>query len=266
MMKTINCILAALLVLFLAVELIACSATSTGSAETEMPSTDLPLQSAGTPPLSYTPTTLALDNHLTWQECRLENREYYHVKSDIEELTRCFNIPLWGEIDRGLEGERIEDGGYLDFRLQVGADVYETHHLETGGCCQYQLLKNGLVIVEANAPFITYDPNRGLWKIEGTAVWELAADPPMIYVNGEDFNQKFQLDGSYYPYEIHGKLIFIGKRQGKFRVVYDGQMLEPEFDEISMAYCCAKMSVARGEGAYWFIGRRADEQFVIRIE
>ncbi len=47
--------------------------------------------------------------------------------------------------------------------------------------------------------------------------------------------------------------------------MYDGQMIGPEYDDISMAYCCSTLSVIRGSGEYWFLGRIGGTQFEVKI-
>ena len=113
---------------------------------------------------------------------------------------------------------------------------------------------------------MTSNPNRGFWNIGGKLVWELAGYTHVIVVDGVDYNEKYQLEGSHFPYEIKGKLIYIAKQNGKFHIVYDETMIGPEFDAISMAYCCGMISVYYGSGQYWFVGRRAGTMYVVSIQ
>ena len=93
----------------------------------------------------------------------------------------------------------------------------------------------------------------------------LDLQPLTPIVNGVDFNEAYDLEGTFFPYEIKGKLIYIAKKDGKYHVIYDGKAIGPSFDDISMAYCCGKITVLRGGGQYWFLGRRDGKQYVVKI-
>jgi hypothetical protein len=209
---------------------------------------------------------IILENGLTWMECVVPSRDYFYVKPDVELLTNCIDFPNGDDHDEKIIGERIQGNNGSDLRLVIGIDIYQTKYDNTKGCCDYELLKNGDVILRTSAPLITFDPNRNFWNIEGKLVWELITQPPVIIVDGVNFNEVYHLEGSFFPYEINGKLIYIAKENGKYRIVYDKKVIGPDFDEISMAYCCAKISVMRGGGQYWFLGRRDGTQFIILVQ
>ena len=213
-----------------------------------------------------TPTSVILENGLLWKECVIPDREYYYVKHDVELLTNCINFPNGDDHDETILGERIQGSNGSDLRLIIGDDTYETKYDNSRGCCEYDLLKNGVVIFHTSAPLITTDPNRTFWNIEGKLVWELLALPPVIIVDGVDFNEKYHLEGSYYPYEINGKLIFIAKKYGKYQIIYDDKFIGPEFENISKSYCCAGISVMRGGNQYWFLGKREGVQYIVSIQ
>ena len=97
-------------------------------------------------------------------------------------------------------------------------------------------------------------------------MWELGGYIQVIVVDGVDYNEKYQLEGSYFPYEIKGKLIYIAKKNGTFHIVYDETMIGQEFDAISMAYCCGMISVYYGSGQYWFVGRRDGTMYVVSVQ
>lgn len=216
-------------------------------------------------PYSAMPTTLVLEQGLIWLECVIPDRDYYYGSTDIEALTSCFDIPEWDDYDSNIRGERIPGVNGSDLRLVIESDTFETKFDSSGGCCEYELLKNGEVILNTSAPLITFDPNRNFWNIEGKLVWELIAQPPVIIVDGHNFNEKYQLDGSYFPYEIKGKLIYIANKNGKYNIVYDNEVIGPDFDEITRAYCCGYRSVAYGNGQYWFLGKREGTRYVVLI-
>jgi hypothetical protein len=217
-------------------------------------------------PISFAPTIVVVENGLSWMECVIPNRDYYYGTTDIEVLTSCFDIPEWDEYNPELMAIRIPGVNGSDLKLSIGSDIYETNFDSSEGCCKYELLKNGEVILKTQAPLITFDPNRNFWNIEGKLVWELISEPPVIFVDGVNFNEKYQLDGSYYHYEIKGKLIYIAKKSGKYHIVYNKNIIGPEFEEISMAYCCGNRSVIYGHDQYWFLGKREGTQYVVLIQ
>ncbi len=234
------------------------------SAGTDKPS----MQSAPSAPM--TPVTSSMENGLTWTECILPDREYSAATEDIELIADCLNkeFPSLGESDKKIFGERIAGDAGDNFRLAIGSDVYETKYNSQGDGIHYdyELLKNGAVIAQTKASFATFPPNLNLANIGGKAVWEVAAEPHVIFVDGVNFNEKYQLEGSFFPYEIKGKLLYIAQKSGKYHIVYDEKNIGPEFDEISMAYCCAEASVYYGQGQYWFLGKRDGKQFAVAIE
>ena len=225
----------------------------------------LPTQDTGSL-VAGAPHVIALGNGLTWTECVLPYRDYSHVKSDTELISNCLNMdfPRWNDSDRNKYGERILGVNGDDLQLAIGNDLYETRHTQSGAR-DYALLKNGTVIAKATAYFFTFDPNRNLGNLGGKLVWEIISDPPAVIVDGVDINREYQLEGSFFPYEINDKLILIARKDGKYRVMFDGKAIGAEFDEISMAYCCAKLSVSYGNGQYWFLGRRDGVQYVVAI-
>ncbi|MBI9051269.1 MAG: hypothetical protein JEZ00_17735 [Anaerolineaceae bacterium] len=220
-------------------------------------------------PVPMTPITLVLENGLTWTECALPDRHFAYVTPDMEEISNCLNMtfPSLDETDKNRFGERLADeGGADDFRLFIGSDTFETRHTNVDGFTyNYELLKNGTVIAQTDALYEVFPPNQSLANIAGKPVWEIIAPPAVIIVDGVNFNEKYQLDGSFFPYEIKGKLLYIAQTNEKYHIVYDDKTVGPEFDELSMAYCCADMSVSFGSGQYWFLGKREGMQFVVAI-
>jgi hypothetical protein len=215
-------------------------------------------------PISMTPTITVMENGLQWTECVVPGDDY--SREDQEFLKECVDIPAWGEKDKRKMGEHLKDqDGWTNWKTTIGNDRFETRRFDTSSCCSYELLKNGEVILKIKPGFLSFDPNQGFWNLAGKFVWEVAGSEQMIVVDGVNYNEKYQLEGSYFPYEIRGKLIYIAKQKGKFHIVYDEKVVGPEFDEISMAYCCSMISVYRGNGQYWFVGTRAGNEFVVSI-
>ena len=218
-------------------------------------------------PVSMIPTTVVLENGLEWTQCVVPNRDYVRNTADLEFLAGCVDLPEWDENDEKRRGERVEAQPSLgDLRITIGSDHFETKLGDlSNGCCQYELIRNGEVILKITPGFMTHDPNRNFWNIGGKLVWELAGYTTVIVVDGVNYNEEYGLEGSFFPYEINGKLIYIARKDGRYHIVYDGQVMGPEFDEISMAYCCGMKSISYGQGQYWFIGRRAGTRFVVLI-
>lgn len=209
-----------------------------------------------------------MDNGITWSECVVPYDDY--AMSDLEFLRNCIDTPLWSEDDKKMIGEWIENPDnhdiYGELRIKIGNDLFETRHDNSKKLWTYELVKNGKVILEVSPSFTTHNPNINFWNIGGKLVWELAGWTQIIVVDGVDYNQKYQLEGSYFPYEVRGKLIYIAKKNGTYHIVYDNNVVGPEFDGIQMAYCCAMASVYRGSGQYWFLGSKGGTKYVVSIQ
>lgn len=208
-----------------------------------------------------------MDNGLIWSECVVPNNDYARTDTDMKFLASCGEIPTSNENDKKRRGEFIDhQNATNDWRMTIGNDYFETRINDLSkGCCSYKLVKNGDVILEMSPGFMTSNPTRGFWNIGGKSVWELAGYTQVIVVDGVDYNEKYQLEGSYFPYEIKGKLIYIAKKNDKFHIVYDEKIIGAEFDSISMAYCCGMISVYYGSGQYWFVGGRGGTEYVVSI-
>jgi hypothetical protein len=238
------------------------------SLPTQLPTeTPIPLMQSSPVPVSGSPITVISENGITWTECVAPYRDYAHDGPTITFAVDCLNMdmPYWTDNDREMAGERIDGNNGSDLRLVIGNDVFLAKHNSANGCCDYEFLKNGDVIMETSAPLITFDPNRNLWNIGGKSVWELITDPPTIVVDGINFNEKYQLEGVFVPYMINNKLIYIAKKNGKYHVVYDEKVIGTEFDEIYIKYCCATTQVFYGDGRYWFWGKRDGTYYVVGI-
>ena len=264
--------------LFLAIILTACGArtqdaiaVSTGAIETAPLTATLPPTEILVPTsaisFSGTPTVIPMDLGLTWSECVVPNRDYSIETADMGFLKSCIDTPVWSENDKKRIGERVSgQEGDAELRITIGSDYFETKHDNSKELWTYELIKNGEVILKINPSFMAHDPNRNFWNIEGKLVWELAGSTAMIVVDGVNYNEKYQLEGSFFPYEIKGKLIYIAKENGKYHIVYDDKVMGPEFDDIQMAYCCSMASVYHGSEQYWFLGRRAGTKFIISFQ
>ena len=250
-------------------EAIAESKTATPTVTPLLVSSATPPSQTETPtalPVSGVPATVILNNGLTWTECVLPYQDYFHTKPDIELITTCLGVelPVWDDSDKEKFGERVHGPNGDNLRLIIGNITYETRYTQSNSR-EYELLKNGVVIATVNANFVVSDPNRRLGNLGGKIVWEVISEPPVLVIDGKNINEVYQLEGSFFPYEINGKLIYLAKKNGKYHIVYDGNVSGAEFDEISMAYWCAKLSVSYGKGQYWFLGRRNGVQYVVAL-
>jgi hypothetical protein len=217
-------------------------------------------------PAAVTPVSARLEDGLTWTECAVPVRDY--SRGDMRFLEQCAAIPELNADDKNRRAERVEvSGGFSEFHLTIGSDHYATW-LDFPGksCCQYELLLNGEVILSADPGFTTYDPNVSLWNFEGKFVWELSGSfRSDIFVGGVSYNTAFGLQAAYMPYEINGKLIFVAVKDGQYHIVYNGRFIGPEFDDLSITYCCSMISLYYGSGQYWFVGRRGGTKYVVLI-
>jgi len=201
---------------------------------------------------------------LSWRECAVSS-------FDLAQAEACLGLqrPYKSDAERARLGTR----GATGLHLTLGGDTYETRHLGLGFIPAwpwdpYVLLKNGRPLSLLLGEFQVYDPDRSLQEIAGQAAWEFA-DPRQATViyGGRDLRRVYGLEAAYAPYELGGRLAFIGKRDGRSFLVCDGRQVGPAFDEITIAYCCEIMlySAGGGEGRYRFWGRRGDQLYVVEV-
>lgn len=245
--------------------------------QTSLPPTEIHPPVKTSLPISGTPTTIGLENGLIWSECIVPYFNHPHETADLKFATSCLNMEWlgWDDYDVELNGQRLreerisgdgENNG-SNLRLIIGKDIYETHYINTNEWNDYELLKNGESIAKARAYSyrVTGERNLKLWNIGGKSVWEIYSEPPAIFVDGINLNEKNNLEGSYKPYDIKHKLIYIAKMNGKYYVIYDEKIIGYEFDQIFMTYCCASTSVLYGHEQYWFWGIREGTYYVVAI-
>jgi len=184
----------------------------------------------------------------------------------MEFATDCLKMdqPYPDNNDKKLQGERVRGEVTDNLRLVIGNDIYETRYSRSSARTNYELLRNGEGIAKTSASFTSFDPKINLWNFGGKWVWEVA-NPFAIIVDGVNQNEDHQFEGSYFPYEIQHKLIYIAKKNGKYHVVYDEKIIGPEFDWIYLGNCCGYTKGLRGQDQYWFWGRREGTSFVVAI-
>ena len=231
-----------------------------------------PVQPAdtATPVVSPTPTDVPVKTEIVyqeigvvWQECNLADKFWQKAE---ECLGRT--MPAWTGEDRQRLGER--ENGIGPIRQGIGNDVFETRETDQHNNMQFEyvLLKNNEVITTITGTFWAYDPNQSLLNVGGKIVWEFADHEfPTVIYDGVDVRGEYNVDAAYIPYDIGEKLLFVARKDGKYFVMYGGQKLGPEFDEISIAYCCepAGWSIRRLQGQYWFWGSRDGKNYIVVI-
>ncbi len=203
------------------------------------------------------------DVGLHWHECAV-SAPYTWAQAEA-----CFGhpMPLSRSEERDRWGERLGSEGW---RLTIGADTYETRATIAflPPRSWYTLSRNGVLLANLWGEFTAYSPNISLQNVAGKAVWEFAdhRGGTVVY-DGRDLRRKYGLSGAYRPYGLGDALILVGKRDGRYFVVYDGRQVGPEFEEILIAYCCEPLawSVQASQGRYLFWGIRAGQSYVVEI-
>lgn len=202
---------------------------------------------------------------LTWRECVL-SEGYDPMQAEV-----CFGqpVPLWNQDAREKAnfGERIESD---NFRLTIGLDTYYTTFQDSLLPMQdcFTLHRGDTRLQTLCGQSTSHSPNILLQNINGKAAWEFAdhRQDTVIY-DGQDLRRVYELDAAYRPYPLGNKLIFVGKKDGKYFVVYDGVKVGPDFDEIVIAYCCEPVlwSIHFGQGRYVFWGSREGRTYVVEV-
>jgi hypothetical protein len=203
---------------------------------------------------------------LVWHECQVFGA------FERNQAAECFGqpmpLPLWNSTDKANLGEQV---GMEDWRLTIGSGTYQTvvsYSISPISPC-YTLYQDGTRLHTLCGEFTSHSPNISLQNIGGKAAWEFADHQlDTIIYDGQDVRQMYGLRGAYRPYGLDNKLIFVGKQDEKYFVVYNGSRVGPDFDEIVIAYCCEPVlwSVQYGQGKYLFWGNRMGQSYVVEIE
>jgi len=198
---------------------------------------------------------------LAWQECT----------SSWDDVENCFGhpVPIWDDAEKANYGERIDDD---NLQLVIGQDIYRTEttenllHLPIRQ--RYILYRNKKPIATLRGKFDVHSPNISLQNLDGKVAWEFAdRNTATVIYDGQDVRHLYGLDAAYRPYSLANKLIFIGKKDDRYFVVYDGLKIGPDFEEIIIGYCCeiALYSVQSGRGKYLFNGVRDGKYYIVEI-
>lgn len=224
------------------------------------------------------PAATAVAVGLEWQECELTAADADIPNHELVE--RCFHH-VWepfNDADRanyaidnnGLRTLTIGDGIYTTVTQQLPTPswrwLYLWHTLNLSG--RVTLYKNAQAVKSLYSSFQPFSPNRSLQQIGGKAVWEFADHrAATIIVDGQDLRRTAGLNKAYRPYRLADKLLFVGKRFGRYLVLYDGRQIGPLFDDVPIAYCCEGPLYAlnMGGGSYLFRGKRAGRTYLVEI-
>ncbi|MFP4346424.1 MAG: hypothetical protein ACLFU8_17195, partial [Anaerolineales bacterium] len=136
----------------------------------------------------------------------------------------------------------------------MGGDRYEAVLVEDDWPREaYALRRNGITLATLDGTSGASYPNVSLQHLAGHVVWEFSnMETQTLLVDGEDVREIYGLDAAFRPYELGGKLIFVGQRGLRRFIVYDGQQLGPTCEGIAVAHCCegTLTSVQSGSGRY----------------
>lgn len=196
---------------------------------------------------------------LLWQECELPN-EY----GDWRMGDQCFGaLPSDDSANHGSQHL-----GMQDWRLTIGSITYDAALWISLWKEVFVLSKNGWPSHVLAGNFFAHSPNIGLYEIEGKAAWEFADEKnATIIFDGQDLRQTYGLEKAFSPYSVGNQLIFIGQKNGRYLVIYNGQQIGPQFEEVVIAYCCELVLYSAGgkNGAYRFNGMRDGKHYLVQI-
>jgi hypothetical protein len=213
------------------------------------------------------PTVTKHIGNLIWLECEISQAVYQG------KFTRppagCYR--QWRNAVQFTPHDQQKQGTYNSktdsIELRIGKDLYKTAPSQVDA--SYVFTRNGKPIMKLTSELVTFSPNRSLQNIGGQAVWEFAGAPETfaVLVEEKDMRLPSQVQKAYEPYGIYNKLIFVGQKDDRFFVMYDGQKIGDEFDEIFIAFCCEPVaySVQQGNGAYLFQGKRDGKYYLVKI-
>lgn len=204
---------------------------------------------------------------LVWQECELPIPALASNSPRSDESVACFGRPAPTLVaDNQDNGVQFIDKTHL--RMTVGQDVYEARADDLLVVTVYTLYKNGSPVRSFVAPGDTLWLRMFLANVDGHIAWGIANEnPATIIYDGKDLRRVYGLDKAHAAYGLAGKLIFVGEKDGKYFIVYDGLKIGPDYDRITIAYCCETMLyTARGaQGRYQFRGTRDGKNYIIEV-
>ncbi len=204
---------------------------------------------------------------LVWQECELPIPALASNSPRSDESDACFGRPAPTLVaDNQDNAVQFIDKTHL--RMTVGRDVYEARADELMAVTVYTLLKNGSPIRSLIGLGDTLWLRMFLSNMDGHIAWGIANEnPATIIYDGKDLRQLYGLDQAHAAYGLAGKLIFVAQKDGKYFIVYDGQKVGPDYDQMTIGYCCETIlyTARGGQGRYQFRGRRGGKGYIVEI-
>ena len=89
-----------------------------------------------------------------------------------------------------------------------------------------------------------------------------------IWYNNETINEKYEVDSSSYLFSYKNKTGFVGEKDGKKFVFFNGQKISENFDEIRTTSCCAIFFYPielDKNGIMFFLAKRGEKYFFVEI-
>ena len=215
-----------------------------------------------TPLPTVEPDERVLESGLRWRECRVPSLDW-------REGEACLGYSRSALVESGTAGTGTENGGLLLRVDGVAGDiVYETRVWERFGLLSASLYENGHRMHTFFDRASGFPPGLSLQLVDGKVAWAFAGERVQtIAFDGRDLRARHHLDSAYAPYELGGKLAFVGERDGTSFLVYDGDRTGPLFDRIVTAHCCEiGLYAPLGDGErYVFWGEQEGSFWVVEV-
>jgi len=222
----------------------------------------------------------AADVNLNWEECPIPNDSKIDGV-DMSQVKTCFNLslPLLTAEEKANFGVAQLDGLKTElytYKLTIGDDLYETKMVDFSPSNMeytYTLYKNSATVQSFSGAVSIFAP-MSLQNIGGKAAWEASEfsdhskGAATIFYDGVDIQKLYGLDKAHHPYGINEKLIFIGEKDNKSFIVYDGKKVGPDFDKVRLTFVsepAPHWSVQFGNGTYLFWGFKNEQWSIIKI-
>ena len=100
------------------------------------------------------------------------------------------------------------------------------------------------------------------WKNEN----EIPITTSNIWYNNETINEKYSVEASSYLFSYKDKIGFIGKKDGKFYIFFNGKKISGGFDEIRTEACCAILAYPieiYENGILFLLARKGEKYFFV---
>lgn len=130
------------------------------------------------------------------------------------------------------------------------------------------ILKNGQVIDTWSVSGSTQDggPVRGLWAWQNHWMIEL---PGLVLEDGQSLNERLNVSETFTWRLINQRPFYFFRQDGQARISYDGQVLEPLYDEVlyqPLSGSAILLEMKTFEKGLFFFARRGDNWYYVTIE